>query len=379
MKAETYPAGNLRALIPILARAALLGVLALGAIARAQQPPRELAPETLDLIQKGSDAIQSGRYDQAAESFKQAIKIEHGDCFWCWLGLARAEGDQGLRGPALKDTDSALKTATDDEQRARTHGLRGLIHLAEVVHRTNGFSIQKQVAGGYFELRLSEGQLKKYSRKDFAEAEQEYRMAVKLDGSVPEYHAGLARVLFFESRDDEAKQEGELYLQLAPDGADSRWLRVALDDPQRARHQFAPDFEFATSSGDTVSLKSLAGKIVVLDFWATWCPACRASTGELKALTHKYPSDQVVLVSVSADIDGQQWRQYIAEQKMDWAQYWDEDKKVRRMYGIQFYPTYIVIDRDGAIRQRIVGMDDRDSLIHRLKQTLETLSPEKGS
>lgn len=379
MKARTYPVDNVRARFPLIVCGFLLGILTSGKSTLAQTPPPELAPETLELIQRGSDAIRAGHYYQAADAFKKANKIEHGACFWCWLGLARADGDTGFRDIALKDTDNALKNAADDEQRAKAHGLRGLIHLAEVVHRTNGVWIEEQVAGGFFELKLNDGQLRKYSRKDFAGAEQEYRMAVKLDGGVPEYHAGLARVLYYELRDDEAAQEGEIYLQMAFDGPDSRWLRIALKDPQRVRHQFAPEFELTTSTGDVVSLKNLIGKIVVLDFWATWCPPCRASVGELRDLTRKYPSDELVLVSVSADIDGKQWRQYISDEKMNWTQYWDEDKKIRREYGIQLFPTYVVIDRDGIIRDRIVGRDSKDSLIHKLKQTLEILSAEKGS
>lgn len=64
---------------------------------------------------------------------------------------------------------------------------------------------------------------------------------------------------------------------------------------------------------------------------------------------------------------------------MDWAQYWDQDQKMRQLFDVREFPTYIVIDRDGVIRDRIVGLNEKQSVIARLKQSLETLTPQKGS
>jgi thiol-disulfide isomerase/thioredoxin len=123
----------------------------------------------------------------------------------------------------------------------------------------------------------------------------------------------------------------------------------------------------------------MAGKIVVLDFWATWCPSCRESVGELKELTRKYRSDKVVVISISANEDEAAWRDFIAKKKMEWAQYRDADSKVRKSFGIHAFPTYLVIDGDGIIKQRIVGMDPRESVVYRLKSTLAAMPQLEGA
>jgi hypothetical protein len=79
------------------------------------------------------------------------------------------------------------------------------------------------------------------------------------------------------------------------------------------------------------------------------------------------------------ELGAQVWRGFIGQTKMDWAQYWDQDQKMRQLFDVREFPTYIVIDRDGIMRDRIVGLNEKQSVIARLKQRLETLTPQKGS
>ncbi len=376
---ETYRCdyGRGRNLLPVAIL--LLAFLAFAWHLDGQESDSTLDPGTLGLIQQGEDAFKAGHYDKAEAAFRKANKLQHDACYACWVGIAQTREFMKDYAGALKASEKALKAATNDEQRASAHELRGEILRVEVTGEAHSAMFEHQVSGGYVELRPSAGQVEKASAKPLAAAEQEFRAAVALAQDNATYHLALARILFLESRDDEAKQEAQRYLQLAPDGHDSKWARDAIENPRRARERFAPDFEVTTRSGDTVSLSSLRGKFVVLDFWATWCSPCRESVGELKDLTRKYSKDDVVLLSVSADFDGKEWRSYIAQRKMDWAQYWDEDTTIRRLFDVHVFPTYIIIDRDGVIRDRIMGMNDKESVVHRLKQTLQTLTPEKGS
>jgi peroxiredoxin len=377
----TYPPDYLRvrARSSLVAAGLVLAFLTFAPSLRGQESGSKIDAATLDLMQQGSDALKAGNYDKAESAFRKANKLQHDSCFACWMGIAQAEKNTGDPLGSWKTTDKALNAATDDSQRAQAHDLRGLIKLAVVQARANSSHVSEEVSGMFVELKSNSPQLDKISQKGLSEAEQEYRTAVQLDRDDPGHHAGLARVLFLESRDESAKREAQVYLALAPDGQDSRWIRTALKDPRRARNYFAPDFEVTTLSGEVVSLESLAGKFVVLDFWATWCPPCRESVGDLKSLTRKYPKDSVVLLSVSADLGAQEWREFIAQRKMDWPQYWDQDHKISKLFGVRAYPTYIVIDRDGVIRARIVGENPEESVVHRLKETLQTLTPQKGS
>lgn len=149
-------------------------------------------------------------------------------------------------------------------------------------------------------------------------------------------------------------------------------------DSQAAREEFAPEFQISTLQGQQVSLKKLAGRVVVMDFWATWCEPCRDAVPELKELTKKYPAEKLVVISVSVDKDDSAWREFVGKEKMDWAQYRDADKKIRTAFGIHAYPTYLVIDGGGIIRERFTGFNPQESTVHRLKATLGQMPQLEG-
>ena len=130
--------------------------------------------------------------------------------------------------------------------------------------------------------------------------------------------------------------------------------------------------------GQQLSLQQLAGRVLVMDFWATWCPPCRESVPELKELTRKYPTEKLVLISVSADKDENAWRDFVAKKKMDWAQYRDSDHKILEAFGIHGFPTYLVIDGDGVIKERITGLNPQETVVHRLKATLGQMPQLEG-
>jgi thiol-disulfide isomerase/thioredoxin len=131
-----------------------------------------------------------------------------------------------------------------------------------------------------------------------------------------------------------------------------------------------------TIKGQKISSTEFLGKVVVMDFWATWCPPCRESVGELKELTRKYPSDKVVVLSVSADKDDAKWREFVEKKNMDWLQYRDADDHVLKLMGIHAFPTYIVIDSEGIIRDRIVGENPQQTIVGRLKDKLQKMMPQ---
>jgi thiol-disulfide isomerase/thioredoxin len=176
-----------------------------------------------------------------------------------------------------------------------------------------------------------------------------------------------------QSKDEEGAQELRKCLALSPDAALAEQARKLIADPRRARLTFAPEFRFTTLQGQEVTLQQLQGKIVVFDFWATWCPPCRRSVPELKELTKRYADGRLVLVSVSADRDEKAWRDFIAKKSMDWPQFLDKERRIIDAFSVEAYPTYLVIDGEGIVRQRIEGLNPQESVVHRLKSTLEAL------
>jgi len=92
----------------------------------------------------------------------------------------------------------------------------------------------------------------------------------------------------------------------------------------------------------------------------------------------KYDPAKLVLISVSADDNEDGWRQFIAENKMEWAQYRDADKNLVNLFTVRAYPTYLVIDGDGVITKRIIGASPQQSVVNQLVAILKTMPQLQG-
>jgi thiol-disulfide isomerase/thioredoxin/Tfp pilus assembly protein PilF len=300
----------------------------------------------LDLAEQ---ALKARKYGDAIGEYKKAIKIR-ASCSECYLSLAIAYVRAGQYEDGLKTCDRALSGATDDGSRAAAHNMKGNLLLSRAED----------------------------DKKKLLSAEAEYRAAIQLDAKPAVYHLNLARALFKQVKDDDGKKSLEDCLASNPDTTTATQARQIMADPRRAREEFAPNFQFQSLQGDQFTLQQLKGRVLVMDFWATWCPPCRASVPELKDLTRKYSTNKLVLISVSADDDEVAWKDFIAKKAMEWPQYRDANHAVLDAFNVHSYPTYLVIDGDGIIKKRIVGLDPQQSVVFRLKQTLEGMPQLEG-
>jgi thiol-disulfide isomerase/thioredoxin len=307
----------------------------------------QASPDPADAsFRQGEDFLAAGNYREAIRSFEKANKLRKNACAPCYLQIAKAQAEGGLANNALRTLDKAISFATTDHERAAGHVYKGQIL------RVLGISDAKK-------LRL---------------AEAEYRTALELEnGDVLHRELGLA--LLMQSRDSEGIEELKQYLRLVPNAPDVTYVNKLIANPRNAAKEYAPDFTVTTLGGEQLSLSQQNGRIVVLDFWATWCPPCRAAVPELKDLYKRYPREQLVLVSVSADESESEWRSYIAKQEMNWPHYWDRDRRIRISYGVRALPTYMVIGPDGFIQKTIVGLDPQRSVVYQLRSALKDLIP----
>ncbi len=320
-------------------------VFLLGVVCSAQQasPNSEFEKH----FQAAQAAFADGKYPAAIDAFKKASKQQDG-CARCFIGIGYSYLRMGDTNGAEKSAEKALALATSDPDRAIAHDLRGsaLLNVGAV------------------------------DKKSLPKAEAEFREAARL-APVASFHLNLARSLMKQSKDDDAVPELKQCLALNPSVAMADLAKRYLANPKRGRGELAPDFHITSLQGDQVALQELAGRTVVLDFWATWCPPCRASVSELKDLTKKYPG-RLVLISVSADSDERAWQEFVSKHEMTWHQYRDSNHQILDLFGVNAFPTYMVIDGDGVIQQRIVGMNPQETIVHRLKSYLATV-PELAS
>ncbi len=126
--------------------------------------------------------------------------------------------------------------------------------------------------------------------------------------------------------------------------------------PQISR--LAPDFTVSDGT-TTVHLASYRGRVVLLNFWATWCGPCVEEIPSLLELQHKMP--QVQVIAISTDEDDAAYRKFIATHHIDLLTVRDGDQKAAEKYSTEQYPETYVIDRNGMIRRKFIGAQDWNS------------------
>jgi peroxiredoxin len=117
----------------------------------------------------------------------------------------------------------------------------------------------------------------------------------------------------------------------------------------------APQFTLA-DGGQTVSLASLRGHTVVLNFWATWCVPCVEELPSLLVLQHRMP--QITILAISQDEDPAAYRAFLLDNHVDFLTLRDPSQRVPHLYGTLKIPETYIIDRKGILRRKFVSAQD---------------------
>lgn len=121
----------------------------------------------------------------------------------------------------------------------------------------------------------------------------------------------------------------------------------------------APDFSLPDLDGHSVSLSDFKGKVVVVNFWATWCPPCRAETPDFVRMQAKYRARGLEFIGLSLDAGGaRDVRPFADEHSVNYPMLVADDRVANAYGGIVFLPTSFVIDRQGRIVKRLEGYTD---------------------
>ncbi len=131
-----------------------------------------------------------------------------------------------------------------------------------------------------------------------------------------------------------------------------------LDEPEAS-----PDVLFSVEGGDMRTLEAYRGKVIVLNFWATWCPPCREEMPSLDRLEASHGGDYLVVMAMSVDRGGEnQIREFYDDIGVnDLGVFSDPTQKVSRDFRVLGLPTTIVIDHQGQMVARLVGTAEWDS------------------
>jgi cytochrome c biogenesis protein CcmG/thiol:disulfide interchange protein DsbE len=134
----------------------------------------------------------------------------------------------------------------------------------------------------------------------------------------------------------------------------------------------APDFSLKSVDGKTIKLSDYEGKIVIIDFWATWCPPCRKGIPDLILIQKKY-KDDVVIIGIS--LDGDKTKKdvpgFVKDQGINYPIVYGDNNVVTAYGGIESIPTAFVIDKKGNVVDKHVGLVDKQVYADKIKELMK--------
>jgi peroxiredoxin len=137
--------------------------------------------------------------------------------------------------------------------------------------------------------------------------------------------------------------------------------------------QKAPDFQLPSMKGGTLSLSSLKGKVVLLDFWASWCEPCKKELPELQKLSQSYAGKDVVVVGVNIDDDSANAQRLAKQLGVTFDVALDKSKSAANAYDPPKMPSSFVIDKKGVVQYVNAGFDGPQD-VAKFKQEIDALS-----
>ncbi len=292
-------------------------------------PTNEKAQKT---YKQAQEYLRQHMTGAALESFKKADKQDDGHCAAC-------------------------------QKKMITYGLElGEWKIAEFAaeERLTAAQGAKDLALAHYQLGtvLTDEGLAKGKDEAFARAHEEMTKALLAAPNFPVAIFADGQILAHLKQDNAAKEQFERYIKMTPedDPVRQRALRY-VSDPELARARMAPAFAVTTTDGQHMALDELKGKVVLIDFWATWCEPCREALPHMKEIAKKFDGQPLVILSVSLDEDEQKWKDFVAKNGMTWSQYRDGKftGPIATLFSVRAIPQTFTIDSDGVLQDQHIG------------------------
>jgi len=288
----------------------------------------------------------------ALDDFKKADKQDGGRCLACQKQMVKYGVEYGEWKTAELATEEMIAEAQGERDTALAHYQAAQVFMAEGMQR------HKEE---YFSRAHDEASKALAAHSNFSDA-------VMVDG----------RALAQLKQDDAAKARFQQFAKTRPaeDPERQRALRY-VERPELARARMAPPFAVTTVDGQTISMDALQGKVVLLDFWATWCGPCREALPHIQKVAKKFQGEPLVVLSVSLDSDEQKWKAFITKNEMTWPQYRDGGftGSIAKMFGVAAIPHTFTIDSDGVLQEEHIGDASIEGKLKKLLAQAKTAQP----
>jgi thiol-disulfide isomerase/thioredoxin len=282
--------------------------------------------------QQGMVYLKQNMVLAAFDSFKKADKQDGGRCQACQKQIIK----YGMEVGDWKAVETAEEETVGEAQ--------GATKLA-LAHYDFGMVLMIEGLG-------------KHKDELYERAHDEMTKALAAAANFPMavYNDGVA--LAHLNQDAAAKARFEQFAKMAP--ADDPHRQRALffaSQPEMARAKMAPPFAVTTIDGQRLSLDDLKGKVVLIDFWATWCGPCREALPHMQQIAKKFQGQPLVILSVSLDSEENKWKEFVAQNGMTWMNCRDGhfDGPMAKLFDVHAIPQTFTIDADGVLEDEHIG------------------------
>jgi thiol-disulfide isomerase/thioredoxin len=293
-------------------------------------------------------------YESAIGDYRKANKQDGGKCFECLSRAFRLAFGMGAFKDAAEIAREMLPMAQDDRERAGVHIMLGRCLLEQSTRA------------------------KKRSEDGFSASTQEFNKALELDPRQVSVHYYLGIALANLQQDEAARAAFHAFIEQDRRNPDlhPRAQRF-VERVELARARMAPAFTVTTLDGQRISMDDLAGKVVLIDFWATWCGPCREALPHIRQIAKKFDGQPLVVLSVSLDDDAAKWKEFVAKNGMNWLQYRDGGFTgvLSTEFAVTAIPATFTIDADGVLEDQHVGDADIESKLKKLVAHAAALKP----
>ncbi|HEY4011319.1 MAG TPA: TlpA disulfide reductase family protein [Acidobacteriaceae bacterium] len=346
----------------ILALVLVSSSLATAVFAQAPELP-DIPAAAREAYGQGLDAESHQELDVALERFQFALK-QDGRCLDCIEAIANVQLAMGNHKAALATASRMQSAASTPKSKGRADMLTGRIDYDEYFGYTNGEGeLEKNPGRAQDALRHAEAALARAVQEDptnepLVMLHGHLLAALKRDADASAAFAACAAMPGVSSTECARAQRF------------SKNVDIARNEP-------APPFEVTTLDGKKVSLDSLSGKIVLLDFWGTWCPVCRRDSDYVQSLPDSFPKDRFVLLEIDSGDTRDALLNYIHENRLEGAQIQDDNSRLQSLFHVGAYPTYVILDGDSTIRMRARGA--RGDLRGEVRKLLAETSANPGN
>ena len=322
---------RVRRLVP-----ALVLILALAcALSPAGAQSNDVKPTDEKALKTYNAAVELMREKMQAAAlgeFKKADKQDGGHCYACQRQMIRLGSEF--------DDWKAVELAAQ-EMAAEAQGERAIA----IAHYEYGVILVREAT-------------QKHKEEFYTRAHDEFGKALAAYPGFPDALFQDGKVLAQLRQDEAAKARFAEFvkMQKEDDPNHQRALRY-ISNPDLARARMAPAFAVETLDGQHIAMDDLQGKVVLLDFWATWCGPCREALPHLRDIAKKFQGQPLVVLSVSLDSDEEKWKKFIAENGMTWLQYRDGGftAPISKLFSVTAIPHTFTIDAEGVLQDEHIG------------------------